>query len=242
MNLDRYDTSVALQLWQRFFQLAMQAGVVSQSEDVWQEHRISALEYLARGKLMAICSLFFDGPVQQEDGDIDLYQAAQRGVALVRDDVSTLAAELERAEGELHKLLADRCAYIAQQGPGAVALELARVPEMTAEHRAWMQSPIAVARGAVVAAELERPADAMPPTSSAPAEPEENKGFNPAFFRPADNRRLGGEGSAPRSPHFVPAVAASQVPAFLPDWRAQLADHERRITALEEAATKPRSE
>lgn len=220
--IDRYIASVALQLWQRFFQLALQKGVVSNHEDTWKAHRESALEYLARGKLMAICSLFFDGPVLHEDGDIDLYQAAQRGVGIAlglgdsdlvvagkaERELGELVAELEQAERNLEKLLADRCAYIAQQGPEAIALELARCPELIPQHRAWLGSPIAAARGAVVAAELERPPEAMPPTSSAPAEA--NQGFNPAFFKQPKEPR--GPNSRQPSPRAVPRAPAPSSP------------------------------
>lgn len=219
--IDRYIASLALQLWQRFFQLALDAGVVSNKEETWLEHRISALEYLARGKLMAVCSLFFDGPVLKEEGDIDLFQAAQRGVLVAfgggSDDpaiadaakkrLTELLDEIAGAELELEKLLADRFAYIAGQGPGAVALELDRCPELIPQHRAWLGSPIAAARGAVVAAEVER--DAMPPTSSAPAE---NPGFNPAFFPPAQpegERRRGPHGS--RAPRAVPVTVPAEL-------------------------------
>jgi len=223
---DRYIASVALQLWQRFFQLALSAGVVSNNEETWVKSRISALEYLARGKLMAVCSLFFDGPVVHEEGDLDLYQLAQRGVGVAlglghddpqlaqaaRDELNSLLADIDGAERELEKLLADRCAYIAQQGPGAVALELARVPEMLPQHRAWLGSPIAEARGAVVAAEIERAA--MPPTSSAPADPAGNQGFNPAFFVPGKQSLFARDVASGR-PRAAPAPAAELEPGEL---------------------------
>lgn len=217
--IDRYIVSLALQLWQRFFQLALDAGVVSNREEHWLEHRISALEYLARGKLMAVASLFFDGPVVKEEGDIDLFQAAQRGVLIAfgggHDDpaivdaakarLAELLEDLASKERELEKLLADRFAYIAGQGPGAVALELARCPELIPQHRAWLGSPIAAARGAMVASEIE--AQGMPPTSSAPAD---NPGFNPAFFPPAQQDGRRGPHSS-RAPRAVPATVPAEL-------------------------------
>lgn len=235
MTLDRYDASVALQLWQRFFVLALNAKVVSNDEDVWREQRISALEYLARGRLMWVLGLFFDGATLHEEGDINIYEQAQRGVALVRDDVSTLCGEIDQVDAELRKQLADRCAYIAAQGPADVALELARVPEINDEHRAWLGSPIAAARGEVVAREVEP----------------ENPGFNPAFFkvdgpqqppqqpqsffRVASNVRE--ERAAARRPNAAVAQAPGQPPRSPRElatqmWEA-LQDHERRIAALE---------
>lgn len=217
--IDRYIASVALQLWQRFFQLALSAGVVSNSEEMWKTHRISALEYLARGKMMAIFSLFYDGPVLREEGDIDLYQAAQRGIAIAlgagdpateeaaRTQLLELVGDIDAAERELEKLLADRCAYISAQGPEAVALELARCPELLPQHRAWLGSPIAAARGAVVAAEVER--EAMPPTSSAPGQGEENQGFHPAFFQ-APAERGPGKSSTQRAAEL--AARAKRLP------------------------------
>lgn len=253
--IDRYDLSVALQLWQRFFSLALGASLasdfgpslVSNSEAMWAQHRASALEYLARGKMMAVASLFLDGPVVHEDGDVDLYKAAQRGVAIALGvgsddpDVSgaaaqtlrSMVAELEAAETELRKLLADRCAYIALDA-GQVELELSRVPEMTPEHRAWMRSPLAAARGAVVAAELERPA--MPPTSSAPAE---NPGVS-AFFRqsaPADNPNPDGVSRFFAQPSEGPA--ALYAPATPTPLYAQGAPSSPAAPAAPSAPTEP---
>lgn len=139
-NLDRFDISIALQVWQKFFMLSLYvAKCVSNQEEDWATKRDTALEYLARGRLFDVMGRFCDGVAS------DISEAAQKGVALIRDDVDALNAELNQAEAEARKLLHARLVEICEDEHGRVQAELERVPEMRAEHRALFPSEPVVA-------------------------------------------------------------------------------------------------
>lgn len=131
ISTDRYDVAVAFQIWQKFFSLALYGNGVSNKDELWMEHRDTALEYLARGRLMQIMGAFCDGVLT------GVSEQAEKGMALIRDDVPELVSELDASEAEARKLLKAHCMDLQEQGIDAVRREVARTVEMRAEHRAW---------------------------------------------------------------------------------------------------------
>jgi len=131
LAVDRFDLSIAFQVWVSTFMRALDARIVSNHENDWQNSRESALEYLARGQLMDMVARFCDGEVSGVDAK------AVEGVSLVRDDVGALLAELESLHAERSEWLRMHLGELATAGGEPLRRELGRVLELTALHRAW---------------------------------------------------------------------------------------------------------
>lgn len=129
--VDRYDLALAFQVWVSAFMRALEQRVVSNNENDWAASRESALEYLARGRLMAMVARFCDGVVSGVD------EQAARGLALVRQDVPELAAELDAWLAERTGQLSDALNHLSDD-PETLRKELSRVLEITSVHRGWL--------------------------------------------------------------------------------------------------------
>lgn len=129
--VDRFDLSLAFQVWISMFMRALDARMVSNNENDWASSRESALEYLARGRLMDMVARFCDG-VSSGVGE----QAAH-GLSLVRGDVAVLSAELDALLAERAAALQARLGELGEEGGEKLRRELARVLELTDAHRAW---------------------------------------------------------------------------------------------------------
>lgn len=129
--VDRFDLSIAFQVWVSCFMRALDARAVSNNENDWQSSRESALEYLARGQLMAMVARFCDGVVSGVD------EKAAEGLALVRNDVGALLAELESLHAERSEWLRTHLGELGAAGGEPLRRELGRVLELTALHREW---------------------------------------------------------------------------------------------------------
>ncbi len=128
--VDRFDLALAFQVWQSMFMNALDKRVVSNNENDWVNSKESALEYLARGRLMDLVARFCDGV---PSGVAD--QAA-RGLSLVREDVAALSAELDALLYTRKETLKANLLELGQsEDRRAIQRELARVPEMTQKHR-----------------------------------------------------------------------------------------------------------
>lgn len=134
---DRYHLSIAVQVWQRVFTLAIYAVTgVSNNEEGWQKHRDTALEYLARARMMDMIALFCDG------FHAGLEEAARKGLMLVRNDVTELSASLDEMRLAAEALLHERLAQLRESDDhDAVADELVRVPEVHIDHRRLLSPP-----------------------------------------------------------------------------------------------------
>ena len=131
LMVDRFDLSIAFQVWISCFMRALDARMVSNNENDWQSSRESALEYLARGQLMAMVARFCDGVVSGVD------EKAAEGLAQVRNDVGALLSELEGLHAERSEWLRRHLSELGEAGGEPLRRELARVLELTALHREW---------------------------------------------------------------------------------------------------------
>lgn len=204
---DRIDASIALQLWQRFFLPALAAHLVSNDESNWAKHRLSALEYLARGLMIENMGAFFDGI------NSGVFRAACEGVSRVREDVPALVDEIETTLRDIEKLMLSRASdLVDQQGAEALRRELKRIPEMRGEHRAWYgtpeapqdEQPSAFAPGAFKPAETPRETTNDFAPTQQPAQGEQPSAFAPGAFQP---------GEAPRQDN-TPQTADAAVSPF----------------------------
>lgn len=131
LMVDRFDLSLAFQVWVSMFMRALDARVVSNNENDWANSRESALEYLARGRLMDMVARFCDGV------SAGVAQQAAHGLSLVRGDVTLLSAELDTLLAERSAQLQTHLGELGTDGGEKLRRELARVLELTDVHRAW---------------------------------------------------------------------------------------------------------